>query len=156
MDLNFALLEVDEFNLLTDRTTGIVVIKNVAAEAGISRSTGGRGLVVGHILNDIGWSDIFFGNEGNQWIGNPGDNFLFKNLGNGTFAETEFLVSNENLRGIALADLNNDGLLDIICGNWEGNHRIFLPLKAKSGRHFRNVAAAFFEQPSQIRTVLVK
>ena len=99
MDLNFALLEVDEFNPLTDRTTGTVVIKNVAAEAGISRSTGGRGLVVGPILNDIGWSDIFFGNEGNQWIGNPGDNFLYKNLGNGTFADvagdTEILVSNE-------------------------------------------------------------
>jgi len=100
------------------------VIKNVAVEAGISRSTGGRGLVVGLILNDIGWSDIFFGNEGNQWIGNPGDNFLFTHLGNGTFAnvagETEILDSNGNGRGIALADLNNDGLLDIICGNWKG------------------------------------
>ena len=135
------------------------MIKNVAAEAGISRSMSGRGLMVGPILNDIGWSNIFFGNEGNQWIGNPGDNFLFKNLGNGTFAdvagETEILVSNENGRGIALTDLNNDGLLDIIFGNWEGNHRIFLQLKAKSGRHFQNVAAAFFEQPSQIRTVLI-
>ena len=156
MDLTFALLEVDGFNLLTDRKTGIVVIKTVAAEAGISRSMGGRGLMVGPILNDIGWSDIFFGNEGNQWIGNPCDNFLLKNLGNGTFAETEILVSNENESGIALVDLSNDGLLDIICGNWEGNHRIFLQFKAKSGRHFRNVAAAFFEQPSQIRTVLVK
>jgi len=54
-----------------------------------------------------------------------------------------------------LADLNNDDLLDIICGNWEGNHRIFLQLKPKSGRHFRNVTSAFFEQPSSILTVLL-
>jgi len=88
-----------------------------------------------------------------------GDNLLFKNLGNGTFAdvagETKILDSNENGRGIALTDLNNDGLLDVRCGNWKGNHRIFLQLKAESGRHFRNVASAFFEQPSPIRTVLV-
>jgi hypothetical protein len=57
--------------------------------------------------------------------------------------ETEILVSNENGRGIALTDLNNDDHLDIICGNWEGNHRIFLQLKAKSVRHFRNVASTF-------------
>jgi hypothetical protein len=54
---------------------------------------------------------------------------------------------------IAMADLNNDDHLYIICGNWEGNHRIFLQLKAKSVRHFRNVASAFFEHPSPIRTV---
>jgi hypothetical protein len=61
-------------------------------------------------------------------------------LGSATFVdvagETEILVSNENGRGIALSDLNNDDHLDIICGNWEGNHRIFLQLKAKSARHF--------------------
>ena len=54
-----------------------------------------------------------------------------------------------------MADLNNDDHLDIICGNWEGNHRIFLQLKAKSVRPFRNVASAFFEHPSPIRTVIV-
>ena len=66
-----------------------------------------------------------------------------KGLTSGTFVdvagETEILVSNDNGRGIALADLNNDDHLDIICGNWEGNHRIFLQLKAKSGRHFRRI-----------------
>jgi hypothetical protein len=55
---------------------------------------------------------------------------LRKGLTSGTFVdvagETEILVSNENGRGIALSDLNNDDHLDIICGNWEGNHRIFL------------------------------
>ncbi|XP_063406897.1 cartilage acidic protein 1-like [Mytilus trossulus] len=156
---NFALLEVDEFNPLTDRESGVLVIRNVAEETGISKSTGGRGLVVGPILNDIGMSDIFFANEGNEWIGNPGDNFLFKNLGHGTFvdiaAESGILDGKENGRGIALADLNNDGLLDIVNGNWEGNHRIFLQSKSKNGeRYFRNVASAFFEQPSPIRTVL--
>jgi hypothetical protein len=51
--------------------------------------------------------------------------------------------------------LNNDDHLDIICGNWEGIHRIFLQLKAKSVRHFRNVASTFFEHPSPIWTVIV-
>ena len=69
--------------------------------------------------------------------------------------ETEIIVSNENGRGIALVDLNNDDHLDIICGNWEGNHCIFLQLKAKCVRRFRNVASAFFEHPSPIRTVIV-
>lgn len=157
---NFSLLEVDDLDSRTNREEGILVIKNVGEEAGISRSTGGRGLVVGPILNDIGMSDIFFGNEGNKWIGNPGDNFLFKNLGNGTFFDVaeaaEILDKHENGRGLALTDLNNDGLLDIVCGNWEGNHRIFLQYKTKEGkRYFRNTASAFFEQPSPVRTVLV-
>jgi hypothetical protein len=65
------------------------------------------------------------------------------------------MLSNENGRGIALVDLNNDDHLDITCGNWEGNHCIFLQLKAKSVRRFRNVAFAFFEHPSPIRMVIV-
>lgn len=157
---NFALLEVDDLDPLTDRHKGVLVIRNVAEDAGISKSTGGRGLAVGPILNNIGSSDIFFANEGNKWIGNPGDNYLFKNLGHGTFediaSETGILDRGENGRGIAIADLNNDGLLDIVNGNWEGNHRIFLQYKNSDGkRFFRNVASAFFEEPSPIRTVLV-
>ena len=54
-----------------------------------------------------------------------------------------------------MADLNNVDHLDIIFGNWEKNHRIFLQLKAKSGRHFRNVSSALFVHPSPIRTVIV-
>jgi hypothetical protein len=100
-------------------------------------------------LNDRGISDYL---QSWRWG-------IRKGLTSGTFddvaGETEILVSNENGRGIALADLNNDDHLDIICGNWEGNHRIFFQLKAKSVRPFRNVASAFFEHPSPIRTVIV-
>ena len=46
---NFALFEVDDLNPLTDSESGILVIKNVALETGISRSTGGTCLVVGPI-----------------------------------------------------------------------------------------------------------
>lgn len=95
------LLEMDE--AASDVTRGIVALSDVAAEAGVNKLTGqlvwmgvvksvklrcpeagafarpagGRGVVVGPILNQ--WrSDVFCDNENGQ-------NFLFKNKGNGTF-----------------------------------------------------------------------
>ena len=48
-------------------------------------SSGGRGIAVGPILGNDGFSDMYFVNEGNWRLGNPGDNTLFKNDGSGRF-----------------------------------------------------------------------
>ena len=37
----------------------------------------------------------------------------------------------EHVRGVTSLDLNNDGLLDLVYGNWEGNHRMFVQKKWK-------------------------
>lgn len=156
---NFALVEMDENHPSNDVSTGNIVLKNVASVAKIDKATGGRGLVVGPILENNGRSDIFFGNEGNPWMGNPGDNFLFKNLGNGSFEDiaeqAEIQDKYNNARGISLADFNRDGLLDIAYGNWEGEHRLFMQYKAVGeARKFRNIANRQYAVPTKIRTVI--
>lgn len=156
---NFALVEMDENHPSNDVSTGNIVLKNVASVAKIDKATGGRGLVVGPILGNNGRSDIFFGNEGNPWMGNPGDNFLFKNLGNGSFEDiaeqAEIQDKYNNARGISLADFNRDGLLDIAYGNWEGEHRLFMQYKAVGeARKFRNIANRQYAVPTKIRTVI--
>lgn len=156
---NFALVEMDENHPSNDVSTGNIVLKNVASAARIDKATGGRGLVVGPILGNNGRSDIFFGNEGNPWMGNPGDNFLFKNLGNGSFEDiaeqAEIQDKYNNARGISLADFNRDGLLDIAYGNWEGEHRLFMQYKAVGeARKFRNIANRQYAVPTKIRTVI--
>lgn len=156
---NFALVEMDENHPSNEVSTGNIVLKNVASVAKIDKATGGRGLVVGPILGNNGRSDIFFGNEGNPWMGNPGDNFLFKNLGNGSFEDiaeqAEIQDKFNNARGISLADFNRDGLLDIAYGNWEGEHRLFMQFKAVGeARKFRNIANRQYAVPTKIRTVI--
>lgn len=156
---NFALVEMDENHPSNDVSNGNIVLKNVASVAKIDKATGGRGLVVGPILGHNGRSDIFFGNEGNPWMGNPGDNFLFKNLGNGSFEDiaeqAEIQDKYNNARGISLADFNRDGLLDIAYGNWEGEHRLFMQFKAVGeARKFRNIANRQYAVPTKIRTVI--
>lgn len=156
---NFALVEMDENHPSNDVSTGNIVLKNFASVARIDKATGGRGLVVGPILGNNGRSDIFFGNEGNPWMGNPGDNFLFKNLGNGSFEDiaeqAEIQDKYNNARGISLADFNRDGLLDIAYGNWEGEHRLFMQYKAVGeARKFRNIANRQYAVPTKIRTVI--
>ena len=46
---------------------------------------GGRGITVGPIIGDDGFSDIYFVNEGNGGLGNRGNNALFVNDGQGRF-----------------------------------------------------------------------
>ncbi|XP_053188752.1 cartilage acidic protein 1a [Scomber japonicus] len=140
-----ALLEMDEAG--SDLTKGIIALSDVAAEAGVNKYTGGRGVVVGPILSQSR-SDVFCDNEN-------GPNFLFKNNGDGTFVDMARKAGVEDRyqhgRGIALADFNGDGKTDIVYGNWNGPHRLFLQ---GSDFKFRNIATGGFATPSPIRTVI--
>lgn len=40
-------------------------------------------------------------------------------------------------RGIALADFNRDGKVDIVYGNWNGPHRLYLQMSAHGKVRFR-------------------
>ncbi|MED5574063.1 MAG: VCBS repeat-containing protein, partial [Pseudomonadota bacterium] len=114
-------------------------------EAGIDLTTGGRSLIVLPGENGL---DLFAGNE-------RGANFYFANQGEGAFAEEAgprgVADAFETVRGVAMIDANRDGLLDLVYGNWEGPHRLFL--RQPDGT-FRNAAPPAMAAPSRIRTVI--
>ena len=110
----------------------------------IDKITGGRAVISGHILGNQ--MDIFAANE-------RGPNFLyfnedgrFKDFAEKLGVEDAF----ENGRGTTLTDFLYRGELDIVTGNWEGEHRIFL----KGDKKFKDVATSAFKTPSRVRTVI--
>ena len=130
------LYELNEDSMLAD----------VAPEAGLARVTGGRGIVALPLVSDR--MDIFMANENSP-------NFLFRNQGDGTFADVAAIAGvddpRENGRGIAVLDTSGNGRFDLVYGNWEGNHRLYS--QEEPGR-FRNVAPTALARPSRIRTVI--
>ncbi|XP_074089292.1 cartilage acidic protein 1 isoform X1 [Macrotis lagotis] len=143
-----ALIEMDPE--ASDLSRGILALSDVAAEAGVSKYTGGRGVSVGPILSSSA-SDIFCDNEN-------GPNFLFHNQGDGTFidvaASTGVDDPQQHGRGIALADFNRDGKVDIVYGNWNGPHRLYLQMSTHGKVRFRDIATPKFSMPSPVRTVI--
>ena len=110
----------------------------------INRITGGRAVVAGHILSN--YMDVFAANE-------RGPNFLYKNE-NSTFKDVAESLgvedTFENGRGTTLTDFLYRGKLDIVSGNWNGEHRIFLNNKNK----FNDIANSEFKIPSRVRTII--
>ena len=110
----------------------------------IDKITGGRAVVSGHIIGEQ--MDIFAANE-------RGPNFLYFNE-NGTFRNFAEKLGVEDVfengRGTTLTDFLYRGELDIVTGNWEGEHRIFL----KESKKFNDVATDSFKIPSKIRTII--
>nr|BAC27817.1 unnamed protein product [Mus musculus] len=143
-----ALIEMDPE--ASDLSRGILALRDVAAEAGVSKYTAGRGVSVGPILSSSA-SDIFCDNEN-------GPNFLFHNQGNGTFVDTAASAGvddpHQHGRGVALADFNRDGKVDIVYGNWNGPHRLYLQMSAHGKVQFRDIASPKFSTPSPVRTVI--
>uniref|UniRef100_A0A8C0QW57 Cartilage acidic protein 1 n=1 Tax=Canis lupus dingo TaxID=286419 RepID=A0A8C0QW57_CANLU len=143
-----ALIEMDPE--ASDLSQGILALRDVAAEAGVSKYTGGRGVSVGPILSSSA-SDIFCDNEN-------GPNFLFHNQGDGTFVDAAASAGvddpHQHGRGVALADFNRDGKVDIVYGNWNGPHRLYLQMSAHGKVRFRDIASPKFSMPSPVRTVI--
>ena len=110
----------------------------------INRITGGRAVIAGHILSN--YMDIFAANE-------RGPNFLYVNE-NGTFKDVAESLgvedTFENGRGTTLTDFLYRGKLDIVSGNWNGEHRIFLNNRNK----FNDIANSEFKIPSRVRTII--
>jgi hypothetical protein len=112
-----------KYNGLPDnyyRNLGDGTFVECAAEVGLGEATNaGLGVVVGDVDND-GWPDLFIANDSHS-------NFLFRNLGDGTFEDLSLLSGTaygqtgrpEAGMGVDMGDVDNDGLLDIVVTNFE-------------------------------------
>lgn len=119
---------------------------DTAEEAGIDLIGIGRGLLTAPLLGER--MDIVAVNE-------AGPNFLFRNLGDGTFEEIAgergIADSRNAARGVAALDAGGDGLLDLAIGNWEGPHRLY---QQRAGGGFVDAANGDLSLPSRVRTVI--
>ncbi|XP_060081029.1 cartilage acidic protein 1-like [Ylistrum balloti] len=127
-DERFLLLEMDTSHPANNITSGPIVLKDVAKEAGLDIVTGGRGFAIGPILGTDGRSDIFVNINGER--NEIGENKLFMNIGGGKFRNVARQLGltdrHQKGRDVALGDINQDGLVDIIAGNWLGPQRLFI------------------------------
>ena len=86
------------------------VFTDVSAQAGITHHGYGLGVAIADINND-GWKDIYVTDDF------YGSDLLYINNRNGTFTEklkSIFKHTSQNAMGNDIADINNDGLADII------------------------------------------
>ncbi len=105
---------------------------DVTAKAGVGRSGWGQACCVGDYDND-GWDDLF--------VTYYGQNVLFHNNGDGTFtdvsAETGIAKYAGKGMGVAIADYDGDGFMDIFVANDNRPNFLFHNL---GGKKFEEVA----------------
>merc|ERR1719461_610386 len=128
----------------------------------MSLRLGGRALVAGPIVSDR--MDVFSNNEVDYTDRVNGyytrANYMFVHEGqDGKYDNVAKKVglddSEQTGRGTALLDANGDGLVDIVYGNWNGPHRLFLQSRDGDDVKFTDAATEDMAVPSKIRTVIV-
>ncbi len=88
---------------------------DVTQIAGVGNTTGNSGVSVGDIDNN-GYPDIFMTGEGHMMLAAQTPTVLYVNNGDGTFTDvsaTAGIQTPESALATAMADINNDGYLDI-------------------------------------------
>ena len=96
------------------------------AETGLDRRPGRGQGVIATDFNQDGWPDLYVANDMNP-------NSLYINSGDSTFrdaseesgTDVDYRGSAQAGMGIAVADVNHDGLLDLFVTNYEGEHNAY-------------------------------
>ncbi|KAK3274252.1 hypothetical protein CYMTET_17556 [Cymbomonas tetramitiformis] len=128
------------------------VMENIAADIGITESSGARGLVTGPITADDQFGDFGYGmsiyvsNERHDLSNSTAPDFFYRITGDAgpkgewyseTAAEARLQDSDGEGRGVVMTDLNSDGLLDLVVGNWLGNLHLYIQ---QEGRVYEDAA----------------
>jgi hypothetical protein len=119
-----------------DSALGHPVFKNVSKEAGILMEGFGLGINIADINQD-GWKDIYITND------YLSEDLLWINNKNGTFtnkASIYFKHTSASAMGNDIADINNDGLMDVIAVDMlpEDNYRKKMMLPANNYTNYIN------------------
>ncbi len=119
---------------------------DVAEEAGLDLTLNVRAMVALPLISER--MDLFAQVE-------AAGNALFRNLGDGTFedvAERRGVADpRQRGRGVAVLDANGNGLFDLVCGVWQGSHRLFLQ---RAGGGFSEEAPSDLSLPSHLTSVI--
>jgi len=105
-------------------STGIHFTNTVSEEKGLENSmrTSGAGVAAGDVDGD-GWCDLYF-------CGMENPNALYRNLGNGKFADVTVSAGvgcpGQYSTGAVFADVEGDGDLDLLVNSLGGGTRLFL------------------------------
>jgi len=138
--------------MLVEMPTGSNTLKDVAPELGMDTANGGRAVVAGQLYDEH--VSLFVNNEGGNG-GNSGKNYLYKGLAGGKFEQVASERRVEDVsqtgRGTIMMDANGDGKLDLVYGNWNGYHRMFMQ---HADGAFIDESSAELRAPSKIRTVI--
>lgn len=133
------------------RNNGDGTFTDVSAEAGILIEGYGLGVVVSD-LNGDGWPDIYVGNDFHTndlvWINNQDGTF--------TNRAAEYLKhQTHNAMGVDVADINNDGLVDIMVLDMlpEDNYRQKMMLSGSNYEKFR-MSLSYGYEPQYMRNTL--
>ena len=97
------------------RNEGTGGFSRIASSALVQDPSPIVGAMWGDYDND-GWLDLYIANRGTR-------NFLYRNLGNGSFVRILNDPTVDDVRasnGCAWGDYNNDGFLDLVVANWDG------------------------------------
>jgi hypothetical protein len=108
------------------RNNGDGTFADVTKKAGVSDPNGYYGMgVIASDFDEDGLADIFVANDSTP-------NFLYRNLGDGTFKDIAFVSGtalNENgaaqgCMGVTVADYNHDGRLDLFITNFDDDYNV--------------------------------
>ncbi|VAW59287.1 ASPIC/UnbV domain protein [hydrothermal vent metagenome] len=122
------------------RNDGAGVFTDVTQASGLISLSGNSGVVAGDIDND-GYPDVFMSGEGNFVGPMQSPAKLFHNNGDGTFTDitaTANIPPGATALSAAMADINNDGYLDLFITAEGHLGTIFPPARQDTDRLFLN------------------
>ena len=125
-NMDFYFSNVGPMELLRNRGDG--TFEDVAQEAGVqSRENIGWGAVFIDYNND-GWRDLYLAVADTTTHKGIAANKLFKNNADGTFILVSCSNDSSDVRpslGVAYADYNHDGWVDLVVGNMDEGYRLY-------------------------------
>src|SRR3989454_1355621 len=143
---------IRDYKVTGVQTCALPIFDEVSDQAGITRPTHDVLSFGGGFFDydNDGWQDIFIANghvypeveQATPEIHYKQTNMLFHNEGNGKFVETTKLAGSGFQtpyvgRGVAFADFDNDGSMDVIVAN-NGDPPLLLHNSGGNGNHFVN------------------